>query len=294
MKKSINKKRYFGIFLLLMVIWVSLFGEYVQLSASGEISGNWKLACFVQFLITCCIMFFVPFIFFILNGDRLENKKGKIICIWNSIILFIISLVFKITMDFTFVGGLGCIAFYFINKWLFVYYLDEPKRTFKYKETKIKTSNKKDKIESGNIKKSNVRYCKLCGNQLDEDNYCEKCNKQYFKLKRPSNFSVALICLLIISLIFNIRFMRSLKNVQECPKYHTTDCSTYCDVYNAFEIEKLNFLDENIVFVIEGYGNYYYTYDCMEQVTDGSEYSYWAYNKEAAISKGYKPSSCNK
>ena len=52
---------------------------------------------------------------------------------------------------------------------------------------------------------------------------------------------------------------------------------------------KIEFFDENIVFVIDGYGNYYYTYDQMEQVTQGiDEYSYWAYNKEQAISRGYR------
>lgn len=51
---------------------------------------------------------------------------------------------------------------------------------------------------------------------------------------------------------------------------------------------KAEFLDENIVFVIDGYGKYYYTYDQMKQVTQGTEYSYWAYNKEQAIANGYK------
>ncbi len=54
---------------------------------------------------------------------------------------------------------------------------------------------------------------------------------------------------------------------------------------------KAKFLDENIVFVINGYGNYYYTYDCVQKITSGS-YTYWAYNKEAAISKGYKKGTC--
>lgn len=52
--------------------------------------------------------------------------------------------------------------------------------------------------------------------------------------------------------------------------------------------DKAEFLDENIVFVLDGYGNYYYTYDQVQQVTQGKEYSYWAYNKEAAISRGYR------
>ena len=53
--------------------------------------------------------------------------------------------------------------------------------------------------------------------------------------------------------------------------------------------EKAKFLDNNIVFVIDGYGNYYYTYDQMEEVTrDKGEYYYTAYNIEGAKSLGYK------
>lgn len=52
--------------------------------------------------------------------------------------------------------------------------------------------------------------------------------------------------------------------------------------------KKIEFLDENIVFVLDGYGNYYYTYDQVQQVTQGKSYSYWAYNKESAIGQGYK------
>lgn len=54
---------------------------------------------------------------------------------------------------------------------------------------------------------------------------------------------------------------------------------------------KLDFFDENIVFQIEGFGNYYYSYDCMMQKVNGN-YSYWAYNKEAAISKGLRVGGC--
>ena len=55
--------------------------------------------------------------------------------------------------------------------------------------------------------------------------------------------------------------------------------------------EKLEFFDENIVFKIKGYGNYYYTYDCMMNKVNGS-YTYWGYNKEAAISEGLKKGGC--
>ena len=53
--------------------------------------------------------------------------------------------------------------------------------------------------------------------------------------------------------------------------------------------DKANFMDEYIVFVLDGYGNYYYTYDQVQIVTQGvDEYEYWAYNKEQAIYLGYK------
>ena len=53
--------------------------------------------------------------------------------------------------------------------------------------------------------------------------------------------------------------------------------------------EKSEFLDEYIVFVIDGFGDYYYTYDEMITATKNmDEYVYWAYNKTQAISLGYK------
>lgn len=54
---------------------------------------------------------------------------------------------------------------------------------------------------------------------------------------------------------------------------------------------KLDFFNDNIVFQIEGFGNYYYSYDCMMQKVNG-EYTYWAYNKEAAISRGLRAGGC--
>lgn len=68
--------------------------------------------------------------------------------------------------------------------------------------------------------------------------------------------------------------------------------ATYTTYKNFYfdNIEKLKDFDRFIVFVLDGYGNYYYTYDQMIEVTQGvDEYEFWAYNKENAISQGYKP-----
>ena len=54
-------------------------------------------------------------------------------------------------------------------------------------------------------------------------------------------------------------------------------------------IAKAEFMDQNIVFVLEGYGDYYYTYDAMMQITDSSTFYFWAYNVEQARNLGYSP-----
>lgn len=56
--------------------------------------------------------------------------------------------------------------------------------------------------------------------------------------------------------------------------------------------KKLDFFDEKIVFVLKEYGDVYYTYDCVQKITAGSKYEFWAYNESAAIFKGYKKGSC--
>ena len=65
-----------------------------------------------------------------------------------------------------------------------------------------------------------------------------------------------------------------------------------CSTKFSKEQEKASFLDENIVFVLEGYGNVYYSHDFVNKLTAGEEFTYWAYNKEAAISQGYKKEKC--
>ncbi len=56
--------------------------------------------------------------------------------------------------------------------------------------------------------------------------------------------------------------------------------------------DKLNLMDEDIVFQIEGYGNKYYTYDCVMKKVGEKPFSYWAYNKDAARVEGLKKGSC--
>ncbi len=52
--------------------------------------------------------------------------------------------------------------------------------------------------------------------------------------------------------------------------------------------DKIDFFDEHVVFVLDGYGKYYYTYDQVQQVTQGKAYSFWVYSDVGAKNAGYK------
>ncbi len=74
-----------------------------------------------------------------------------------------------------------------------------------------------------------------------------------------------------------------------------SDSNNYKNLLNGktyyYVKDKLEFMDENIVFEIKGFGNYYYSYDCMMDKVNGY-YEYWAYNKEAAIDEGLRSGGC--
>lgn len=65
-------------------------------------------------------MMVVPLICRMANKDKLPNKRGKRICLWNSVVLFVLSIVLLALVEISFIGGIGAVVFYFINKWVFV------------------------------------------------------------------------------------------------------------------------------------------------------------------------------
>ena len=56
--------------------------------------------------------------------------------------------------------------------------------------------------------------------------------------------------------------------------------------------KKLNFMDTNVYFQIEGYGKYYYTYDCMIKKVGNKKYRFLAFNEGQAKAQGFKKDSC--
>lgn len=75
---------------------------------------------FVQFIITTVIMMIVLFIWRLIKGKPFGAAKGKRICKWNSIIIFLASIASTLLLKVGLIGGIGAIIYYFINKWTFV------------------------------------------------------------------------------------------------------------------------------------------------------------------------------
>lgn len=115
-------------------------------------------------------------------------------------------------------------------------------------------------------------------------------------------FGCSLICIILLLRFYRddipdnsdeiARLQNSLDSKDEIIESYKEDLNrlTGDRTVNYIE-EKLDFFDDNIVFRIEGFGNYYYSYDCMLQKVNGN-YTYWAYNRERAAVEGLNPGGC--
>lgn len=154
-----------------------------------------------------------------------------------------------------------------------------------------------------------INYGIWVKNNLDNINKKTNSNKKHltyklnFKFLNTNKVSIIVIIILTIIIIIESIFIikeknyadeliRRIKDLENSYKYLSDD---YWNerIENIKLRNKSNFMDEYIVFVLEGYGNYYYSYDCMKEVTEGKEYTFWAYNTNSAIVKGYKPFNCS-
>ena len=305
-----EKKKIWLIIGLIVLVWMSMAGQYLSITELYD--DAWWLGLIDMGIITA-VMVIIPLLCRLINKERIEIIKGKKICKKNS---FGVILFFAI-IDILRFGGIYdevfenigrnavyAIIFYFINKWLFVYDENSIQST-KTKKIKKEANDELTNIaetleESSKSKIKKSKYCKMCGGKLDSNKKCQKCGKQYFKLNKNIIFYVIIGLLVISNIVFILLYSNSKKSLQNITDT-LVDSSDWCETqlnlikgeHDIFYIqEKLDFFDENIVFVIEGYGDYYYTYDCVQKITDGEEYSYWAYNKEAAMAKGYQRGSC--
>ena len=114
-----SEKRSWSILGMFALMYISNVGAY--LDALIEInSGLAFLYALIDLLIISVFMMAIPFVIWLIRRKKFTYKIGKIICICNSIGVFLIMNIIAIEFNLGSVGGIGAIFYYFINKWLFV------------------------------------------------------------------------------------------------------------------------------------------------------------------------------
>lgn len=145
-------------------------------------------------------------------------------------------------------------------------------------------------VASENVSETPLRYCKNCGSVIDGiSKKCTGCGKQYFKLPDTPTL---ICCILTIAIICLSMYCLSQQDEIQMLNIELDDAYEEANDYRVLyrnHKRKADYLDNELVFVIEGYGDYYYTYDQMNEVTAGKgSYSYWVYFRSSAIRKGYQ------
>lgn len=121
------------------------------------------------------------------------------------------------------------------------------------------------------------------------------------------------ICIIIIAIIFitsisfnlylNTRYDKiknELKEQNKNTKEREKELNSTLKILNKLQrgkstdyvLTKLDFLDQKIVFIIDGDNKHYYNYDCMIKTMENKEYVFTIYSKSAAILKGYNKYEC--
>ena len=167
------RKHTWKIILFFLIMYISTAGGLVETFArTGQELGLAYLIAFVNLLPASAAMMAIPFLCRIIKKKKLPNKGGKILCVLNSVILFLVPI---ILFNYTLIGGIGAIFFYFINKWIFV------------EGPSVHNNNDSYYLEDD---PNRITQCKSCGYQNnDYFDACPKCGKyakQYIYLNDPS------------------------------------------------------------------------------------------------------------
>ena len=155
----------------------------------GEYASNYNIAisqasllALINITIISIEMMAIPFCFKLCN-KKLIGKRGIIICLINSIILFLFSIIIStITNHQYYIGLISIIAYFFVNMCLFI----EPKHKLEL-EKDIIIEEKSGKSENKEVNKKieklgedcKKRYCTRCGNEVNNEwSFCRYCGNK--------------------------------------------------------------------------------------------------------------------
>ena len=110
---------------LMVLMFVSSYGGNIETLLQANVdydkAGGYA---FLSSLLGLCgsalIAMTIPLVCRLIKGKKLSRKWGRLLCVVNSIVAVVISAILQEMFDILFVGGIGAIIYYFINKWLFV------------------------------------------------------------------------------------------------------------------------------------------------------------------------------
>ncbi len=146
---------------LLALMFMSLFGnttsELLNMGVDYDAAvGRAFLFSLASMALSSALMMAVPFVVRISKKEKLPHKSGKRLCMWNSIILFVLSSVLLALTEVNFIGGVGAIIYYFINKWIFVGELqpNEQPRAVENISQQQSTEQPKARITAQNLEES--------------------------------------------------------------------------------------------------------------------------------------------
>ena len=117
----VNKKNIIISLILIVLLWLSLVGQYISIFDNIEES---LIYAFADLAICSFILMIIPLIFRIINNKTLSYEYGKKVCKYNSIIIFVICIILNFIFNNTNyigIGVLGALIYYFINMSFFAY-----------------------------------------------------------------------------------------------------------------------------------------------------------------------------
>lgn len=139
-KDIINKRKLYALILLFLL--------YMAIAGATSTYEDYQLDLFpyilflslIDLIIFSAVNMFFPFIYRFLNKNLIEYNKGKKICLWNAIIIFLISYFYKSMYGEYIIGWIPIVVYYFVNMWIFV--KPSPQVEKEYLLPKEKLSNK--------------------------------------------------------------------------------------------------------------------------------------------------------